>query len=420
MARSGLAAAEVLNELGARVTLYDSASPEKLEKALAAAKDLGIDAHAQANVVGDSEELVVTSPGVRKHSPVLTNAAQRGLPIWGEIEAAYRIAKAPILAITGTNGKTTTTALVGEIAREAGYRTYVAGNIAAGQIAMPLIKAAANAEKDDVIVAEISSFQLEWTPSFRPAVAAVLNITPDHADRQSWEEYVAAKWNIFAHQVDGDVSVMRSDIPWPDECEQDGRSRVVYFDQISRPSWVHKLLIPGEHNIENAMAALAITGGFGIDEEIVQRAALKFVGVVHRMERVRELGGVVYINNSMCTNNAAFASSLRSVDGSKIVLAGGVFKGGSLDEMAQAAISESVRRLVLFGRSGADIEQAVRRAGFERVDRFEKLPEAVLASAKIAQPGDTVVLNPGCASFDEFDDFEHRGNVFKEIVMNLS
>ena len=202
LARSGLACAEVLTQLGARVRLYDAKPADQLEDAIAAANALGLTPRVGDVPVNYGElDYLITSPGVRKDAPVLQNAVAAGVPVLGEIEAAYRIARAPILAITGTNGKTTTTVLLGEMLKAAGIETYIAGNIAAGDLAMPLIKAAYLAGPDAAIVAEISSFQLEWISTFRPKVAALLNITPDHQDRQTWEEYVAAKWRIFENQT---------------------------------------------------------------------------------------------------------------------------------------------------------------------------------------------------------------------------
>lgn len=430
MARSGLAAAEVLNERGAIVTLYDSGAPEKLTKALAWAADHDVEAHAATEIVRDSD-LVITSPGVRKGAPVLLDAVSRGIPVWGEIEAAYVIARAPILAITGTNGKTTTTALLGAMTEAAGYQTFLAGNIAAGEISMPLIRAAHKAGHDAVIVAEISSFQLEWAPTFRPKVAAILNITVDHADRQTWDEYVAAKWNIFANQGEGDTSVLRSDVPlvfpriraWDASApgvNAAGFSNIVQFDQISpKPEWTKRLLIPGAHNVENAMAACAMAHAFGIDDASIEKAATTFTGVVHRMEYVATVGGVRYINNSMCTNNAAFARSLDAVEGPAIVIAGGVYKGGDMSDLLDAATRDSVKRLVLFGKSAPELEAAVRERGVERVERVVTIAEAVAAASRVAESGDTVVLSPACASFDQFRDFEDRGDTFKRLVHEL-
>jgi len=416
MARSGLAAAEALQGLGAQVVLYDLSTPDKLADALAWASDRGIEAHHSTNCVADTD-LVITSPGVRKSAPVLADACARGIPVWGEIEAAYRISKAPILAITGTNGKTTTTALLGEMSKADGRETYVAGNIAAGDISLPLIRAAAQASSSAMIVAEISSFQLEWTPSFAPRVSAILNITPDHLDRQTWDEYVDAKWSIQANQGRGDVVVLRSDCPRPSGFSpRSNGPEEVFFDRQARPSWLGDIVLPGEHNIENVLAAVCMARAAGIGEAAIRAAATEFGGVIHRLEFIGTYSGVRYINNSMCTNNAAFARSLDALPGPKVVLAGGVYKGGDMSELVQAAARDSVRRLILFGRSGPEIEAAVRSAGFDRVETVPDLAAALAAGRLVARAGDIMVLNPGCASFDQFRDFEDRGDTFKRLV----
>lgn len=418
MARSGLAAAEVLSARGAKVILCDGKTESDLAEPLARAKQMGIETATGIERVGDVD-LVVTSPGVRRSAPILQDAVARGIPVWGEIEAAYRIAKAPILAITGTNGKTTTTMLAGEIMRAAGYETFVAGNIAAGEIALPLIKAAQAAPADGIIVAEISSFQLEWIHKFRSRVAAVLNITADHLDRQTWDEYVAAKWRIFENQTSDDTAVMPSDIPRPIDVPALA-SAIVYFDREPAPAWINDLKLPGKHNVENALAAACMARAMGVDESIIEDAVTSFSGAVHRLEYVATVDGVRYINNSMCTNNAAYARSLEALPEPKIVLTGGVYKGGDISPLADAVVQNNVQTLVLFGKSAREIESAVREKGYHNIHRVDTLAEAFALAARIAQPGETVILNPGCASFDQFWDFEHRGDTFKQLVGALT
>jgi UDP-N-acetylmuramoylalanine--D-glutamate ligase len=419
MARSGLAAAQVLAERGACVTLFDSKPAAELEEALQRAGAMGIAAITGVNAVGDAD-LLVTSPGVRKSAPVLQNAVARGIPVWGEIEAAYRVACAPILAITGTNGKTTTTMLLGEMMRAGGFETFVAGNIAAGEVAMPLIMAAHRAPESAVIVAEISSFQLEWIEAFRPKVAALLNITADHLDRQTWEEYVASKWRIFENQGLADFAVTRRDIPTPESPEPKLAAQVVFYDESPRPSWLADLKLPGRHNADNVLAASCMARAMGVDEAVIERAATGFPGVVHRLEYVATVAGVRYINNSMCTNTAAFAQSLAALPEAKIVLTGGVYKGGDILPLAEAVVRNNVRRLVLYGQSASEIEDAVRAKHFESIRRVQTLSEAVALAGELARPGETVVLNPGCASFDQFRDFEDRGDTFKNLVAELA
>ena len=470
LARSGLACCRVLTQLGATVIPCDGKPADALTDALAEVAALGLTA-----VVGGAPldysvlDYVVTSPGVRKDAAVLQDAVAAGVPVLGEIEAAYRIARAPILAITGTNGKTTTTLLLGEMLQAAGIETYIAGNIAAGDIALPLIEAAYAAPPDAAIVAEISSFQLEWISTFRPRVAALLNITPDHGDRQTWEEYVAAKWRIFENQTEEDAGIWNSNLlgfgPGSDEILQGldnvsmAAKTVLWSFNIEPQDWdcdrtvwrsektiyvspsqvdtchpdklelwpptaevceIAEVKLPGLHNIENIMAAAAMATAFGVGIAPIREVATTFAGVVHRLEYVETIDEVRYVNNSMCTNAAAFEKSLEALPEPKVVIAGGVFKGGDVATLADAVVKNNVKALVLIGRSAPDIEAVARAAGYEAVYRAGTLIEAVTTAAGLAEAGDTVLLAPACASFDMFADFEDRGEQFKAAVRELS
>ncbi len=417
LARSGVACAQVLTRLGAQVRVYDGSPEHKLNAGhVAAVRALGIEpCFGDAPIDYSDLDYLVTSPGVRKSAPILQRAARANVPVLGEIEAAYRIARAPILAITGTNGKTTTTVLLGEMLRAAGMTTYIAGNIAAGDIAMPLIQAAFDAGEDAAIVAEISSFQLEWTSTFRPKVAALLNITPDHADRQTWDEYVDAKWRLFAHQGAGDWAILP--LALSTDARAAGLSVVSFSASDPFPG---EIALPGTHNKENVLAAAAMARAFGVSEQSIQQVAAEFKGVVHRLETVDTINGVRFVNNSMCTNTAAFERSLEALPEPKVVIAGGVFKGGA-DEMAQIAqsvVRHNVRALVLIGKSAPALEDAARAAGFANITQAPTLAQAVAEARRLAQPGDTVLLAPACASFDMFRDFEDRGMQFKEAVLS--
>jgi UDP-N-acetylmuramoylalanine--D-glutamate ligase len=450
MARSGLACAEVLTELGAHVRLYDAKPAEQLTDGIAAARALGIEPRVDGIPVDYAElDVLITSPGVRKDAPVLQEALRAGVLVWGEIEAAYRIARAPILAITGTNGKTTTTVLLGEMLKAAGIETYIAGNIAAGDLAMPLIKAAYLAGPNAAIVAEISSFQLEWIETFRPKVAALLNITPDHGDRQTWEEYVAAKWRIFENQTNTEVAVLNDEL-WCDRQMQAARKvkssiwlfgiecsdkygvwayndgiyvahamKATVTEMFQKVCDNNEIKLPGEHNRENICAAAAMATAFGVGVEPIRQVATTFTGVVHRLEYVDTIDGVRYINNSMCTNVAAFEKSLEALPESKVIIAGGVFKGDDVTPLAKAVVKNNVRALVLIGRSGPEIADAARKIGYENVHLASFMQDALHQAKTLAQPGDTVLLAPACASFDMFRDFEDRGDQFKLAVREL-
>ena len=446
LARSGLACCDVLTALGATVIPYDGKPADQIAEAVAELESLGL-----APLTGGAAldyaalDYVVTSPGVRRDAPVLQAAVAAGVPVLGEIEAAYRIARAPILAITGTNGKTTTTMLLGEMLKAANIKTYIAGNIAAGDIALPLIRAAYLAPPEAAIVAEISSFQLEWITTFRPKVAALLNISPDHGDRQTWEEYVAAKWRIFENQTAGDCAVTNEDVSsepeagllkarhWEfgDVCSDEFMvysvsDKIIVEFSRSAPEEAYELCkvaevkLPGAHNLDNVMAAAAMASAFGIGREPIRQVATTFTGVVHRLEYVATVGGVRYINNSMCTNADAFEKSLEALPEPKVVIAGGVFKGGDVAALGEAVARNNVRALVLIGRSAPEIEAAARAAGYANVTQAGTLQEAVAQAAGQAQPGDTVLLAPACASFDMFRDFEDRGDQFKAAVRHLT
>ena len=339
-----------------------------------------------------------------------------------------------------------------------GIETYIAGNIAAGDLAMPLITAAHLAGPDAAIVAEISSFQLEWISTFRPKVAALLNITPDHGDRQTWDEYVAAKWRIFENQTQEDAAIWPGNVfdvqdfrPYLQQVKAkvwwfgaDSNNRVIYGACVSKgyiniwdekgTQWspnadgtssgrvclIDEIKLPGKHNLENVLAAVAMATAFGVRVEPIRQIATTFTGVVHRLEYVDTLDGVRYVNNSMCTNVAAFEKSLEALPEPKVVIAGGVFKGDDVTPLAAAVVANNVRALVLIGRSAPDIAAAAKTIGYENVHLARSMQEAVYQAKSLALPGDTVLLAPACASFDMFRDFEDRGDQFKAAVRDPS
>jgi UDP-N-acetylmuramoylalanine--D-glutamate ligase len=441
MARTGLAAAPVLRDLGASVLLSDSSSAVDLGDKLHEAEALGVDlvtgARPEEAIAG--ADIIIPSPGIAMNSPLLRLARQRRIPVLSEIEVAYRIARAPILAVTGTNGKTTTTMLLGEMMRAGGKRTYVAGNIAADEVKQTLITAAAEALPQDVIVAEISSFQLEWVEEFRPKVGILTNITPDHMNRhRSFAEYAACKERLFAAQRPDDVAVInavnaparaiggrvRSRLFWFDRghcfktdsaCTCGGNVVVRWGDDEYLLGPADALQMPGTHNLENALAAAGAAIAFGVDSEAVATALREFRGVVHRMEPVAEYNGVLYINNSMCTNVDAAVRSLEALNRPAVIIAGGVDKNSDFAPLG-AVIAREARHLVLIGQAAPKLEAAAREAGFTEITHAESMEEAVATSARIAQPGDAVMLSPACASFDMFADFEARGQAFRDAV----
>jgi UDP-N-acetylmuramoylalanine--D-glutamate ligase len=444
LAATGLATAKILRDLGAIVTVYDGKPAEKLDvERVREARELSGVSLALGNNEADwnHADLVIPSPGVPRNSPVLEGAQRRGVPILGEIEVAYRLAEAPILAITGTNGKTTTTALVGALCREAGKATWVAGNIAedAGK-RLPLIQAAMEAPANGVIVAEISSFQLEWVEQFAPRVAAWLNIANDHLDRhRDFAEYATAKSNIFRAQTEDDFAVLNADddnvmafSEGVGEGERvtfsvDGEHADFTFDGTNiievlcedYPAYIatkNDLRIPGKHNVANAMAALAMATSFGIrDPDVLLNALRKFEGVAHRMEFVAEINGVRYINNSMCTNPAALIASVGAIETPLVAIVGGIHKGGDLSGIG-SALANGARQVVFIGKSAPELADALKKAGGTAFGFADSLRAAVEQAADVAKSGETVMLAPGCASFDMFTGFEQRGQVFRDAV----
>lgn len=439
MARTGLAAARALTDLGASVTLYDRKPASELADALREASELGAQVRPGADEVDLSNvDMLVPSPGVRRDAPSLAEAARRGIPVISEIELAYRISPAPIIAITGTNGKTTTTVLTGLMLRADGQDTFIAGNVVAGDIRMPLITAAAQAARDSVIVAEISTFQLEWIESFRPAIAALLNIGCDHQDRHaSIEEYADLKASVFRNQGADDCSVANADQPMVIAHTRELRSRVLQFSRLIEPTegaFVRggdlivrlggeelrvceraDIRIPGEHNVENVLAASVMAAAYGVRPDAVLEVVRGFTGVEHRLEFLGKIDGVEYINNSMCTNVDAVVRSIEAIEPPVIVIAGGKDKGSDWAPFADV-VKRRVKGLVLIGVSAPILERAVRDAGYAGVTTASDLEDAFDIARSLASPGDSVILAPGCASFDMFSGFEERGRLFKEIV----
>jgi UDP-N-acetylmuramoylalanine--D-glutamate ligase len=374
-------------------------------------------------------DLVVPSPGVPQENPLLRDACRRGIPVLSEIELAFRFLKAPLVAITGTNGKSTTTTLAGEILKAAGLKVFIGGNIG-----VPLIDFASG--DWDWGVAEISSFQLEWVEAFRPKIAVLLNMTEDHLDRYpDFASYRAAKERLFAAQTAVDTAVLNRDDPlvWP--LRKKIRSRVVSFGWDSVESGVFatseeivwrgaveerfplsRVKIRGVHNIENIMAAVAAAKVVGVKAETIQRVIESFAGLEHRMEFVREKNGIAFYNDSKGTNVGATLKSLMSFSAPVILLAGGIDKKGDYGILADE-VKRKVKNLVLFGAAREVIQNALGTLTTTVV--VENLDAAVQEAYRSAARGDIVLLSPACASFDMFKNYAERGKIFKDLVHAL-
>jgi UDP-N-acetylmuramoylalanine--D-glutamate ligase len=451
-ARSGVAAARALVDRGAVVTLSDSKGETELGPAVEEARDSRALCAFGASVeeaLPPGTELVVTSPGVPVNSPVLCAAVNRNIPVWSEIELAYRLASAPILAVTGTNGKTTTTLLLAAMLREAGKKAIVCGNVSADEIKKTLVDAAIEATRDDFLVAEVSSFQLEWVEQFAPRAAIITNVTADHLNRHAnLEEYARTKARIFAAQRPDDCAIVGYDNEASRSIGEIGlRGRRVWFTNLEMPpddgpcAWVHEGVLtvrldrwndpiallrvsempptlPGRHSIANVLAAAAAALAMGAPADRIAAAVTSFGGVAHRMEWVADIGGVRYVNNSMCTNVAAAICSLEAMDRPTVVIAGGADKNLDFAPLVPA-LQARAKHLILIGLAADKMEAVFRAGGYSAIDRAVSLEAAVSAAARCAGPNEAVLLSPSCASFDMFRDFEARGAAFREAVRRL-
>jgi len=405
LARSGQAAALALVRRGVPTVGVDRA--DDLDTGRLA--EAGVELHLGTEEEGllDDVELLIKSPGVPGESPLATAAHARGIPIWSEIELGFRLLGNPFIGITGTNGKTTTAELLGAIFRAAGTPVAVAGNVG-----RPLTSLDGALEKEAWIVCELSSFQLEDVHRLRPRVAVLLNLEPDHLDRHdSYDAYRDAKLRIFENQTEADVAVVPRDFePIPG-----GADRVEFRADDPLPA---EPLIPGEHNRENAAAATAAARAAGIEEDAIAEALRTFPGVEHRLELVAELEGVRFVNDSKATNTAAARRGIAAYAGRPLrLILGGSLKGESFDELAEE-LPASVRSIDLIGEATEQLAASLGRAG-RSFRRSGDLATAVGAAAGDAEPGDVVLLSPACASYDQFRDFEERGETFRRLVREL-
>lgn len=440
MARSGVSAAQCLYELGARVTISDSKAEEKLAEALQPLEGMDIrrclgDQAQPADL--ESYDLAVTSPGIPMQAPILRAVQAAGVPLIGELELGAQVSRAPLYAVTGTNGKTTTTTLIGEIFRNLGKTTYVVGNIG-----YPFTACALRCGEEDVAVAEVSSFQLETISTFHPHIAVMCNITEDHLNRHgTMEEYIRVKERIFENMGQGDYAVLNLDDPIVRGMAERIPCAPAFFSrrqEVETGAYLegeevvfslngHKkrvlradeIRIPGEHNLENALAATALTMLAGVPAPVVRHTLKTFPGVEHRIETVRTVEGVTYINDSKGTNVDASIRAVRAMKVPTVLLAGGYDKHTDFLPLAREILTSKIHTVVVLGDTAEQIERALRAVGFESILHAKTFEEAVLLARSCAREGENVLLSPACASFDMFQDYEERGRVFKEIVSRL-
>ena len=409
--RSGLAAAEAIRRMlpGAVVQAADDA-PDVDRDRLAAA---GVELVPQGQMVSmQGATALVKSPGVPGGHPVVAAARAAGVPVWSEVELAYRLLDNPLIGITGTNGKTTTTELVGAMLRAGNVPVEVAGNVG-----RPLSELAGRVAPETWIACELSSFQLEDIDRFRARVAVVLQVTPDHLDRHgSFEAYLAAKLRLFENQTADDTAVLNADDPVLRGAAIPGAARRVWFgrDQSDRIDWEHSA-IRGDHNLENALAAAAAAEAVGVPREARDRALRGFTPPPHRLQTVAVRDGVAFVDDSKATNPEAAIKALTAYDDGVRLILGGSLKGSSFAELATAVANGPVVSVDVYGEAGSQIASALSAARVpHRV--HPHLAEAVSAAAAGAQSGDVVLLSPACASFDEFRDYAERGEVFARLA----
>jgi UDP-N-acetylmuramoylalanine--D-glutamate ligase len=396
LARSGAAAARMLLPYG-RVLAADSGRPEPPG---------GVEAHLGSDGVEllDRVACVVKSPGVPNDAPAIATARQRAMPVLGELELAWRLLRNRFVAVTGTNGKTTTTELLGAIHREAGMAVAVAGNVGT-----PLSSLVGMVDDGAVIVCEVSSFQTEDAEAFAPETALLLNLTEDHLDRHgSFEAYREAKLRLFANQTPEHVAVAPPGIELPGAAR-----RVVFGDPAELPVPTDEIRLRGSHNLENAMGASAAALASGVPAEAVGRALRTFAGVPHRLEEVGTVGGVLYVNDSKATNVASAARGIEAFDGGVHAILGGSLKGGGFGSLREPVASRC-RACYLIGEAAERLERDLADTAPLRL--CGDLESAVRAASSAASPGEVVLLSPACASYDQFRDFEERGDRFRELV----
>ena len=438
--KSGLAAAGLLIRNGVSVVLYDGnekLNRDELIEGFNGSPQITIQLGELTDEVLEDADLFVISPGISLEAPFVEKVNEKNIPIWGEIELANYYNKGVIAAITGTNGKTTTTTLVGEI-----FKNYQKNYLVVGNIGLPFTRFADSTTEDTIIAAEISSFQLETIHEFKPHVSAILNLTPDHLNRHhTFENYVQAKLRIAMNQTEDDYIVMNYDDPetraraaeitgpkvifFSHEVEQEEgaytRDGSIYVRRDGVENYIldtSKIKILGIHNLENVLAAVAIAAYMDIPIDIIRDTVYGFSGVEHRIEFVREVNDVRYFNDSKGTNPDAAIKAIQAMRGSTLLIGGGYDKDSNYDEWVEC-FPGKVRVLVLMGATADKIEKCCKAHGFNEIVKVESLASAVTYCYEHAKPGDNVLLSPACASWDMFKSYEERGTLFKVYVNGL-
>jgi UDP-N-acetylmuramoylalanine--D-glutamate ligase len=436
MARTGVAATKFLKSKGSVVTTTEVKPEEEMTEAVQELNGMAISTewggHRAETFL--KQDMIVVSPGVDLSIEPIQRALEKKIRVISEIELAYHFIQAPIISVTGTNGKTTTTMLIGQMLKEDGKKVGVGGNV--GE---PLVLFADGRDRWEVLVAEISSFQLEAIEDFRPRVSVLLNITEDHLDRYpSYADYIKAKVRIFANQNSGDLAVLNRDDPTVMQFREGLRGRKLFFslsEKLDEGAFsdgqsiflrlggkreiypLAKTLLKGIHNVENMMAAVTTARSFGCSKRAIQAVLDRFEGLEHRLEFVREVGGVRFYNDSKGTNVGSVVKSLQSFSEPVILIAGGKDKNGDLSPLAEL-IQKRVKHLILIGEARERMNRDL--GGLTDTVLAKTMEEAVLLAHQKAKAGEVVLLSPACSSFDMFKDYKERGRVFKEAVLEIS
>lgn len=438
LAISGVASVKALRDLGASVVVTDMKRRDELKEEIEGLEGIEVEYILGSNDVdlGDID-LILKSPGIPYDIPLFEAARREGIEVITDIELAHRVRKADFVCVTGTNGKTTTTSLIGDIFRKSGKDTYVVGNIGVGILSE--LEALKNPE--NVFIIEASSFQLEDTFSFKPEVSLITNITPDHLNwHKTIENYIDSKKKIFKNQGSRDYTVLNYEDEVLRALDGDLDSKPVYFsakryldEGISikdgyivasfdgsekRIMKTSEIKVPGEHNLENIMAAIGVSLSYGIDAEEIREAVISFEGVEHRLEFVKEIGGVRYYNDSKGTNPDASIKAVEAIESPINLIAGGMDKGGSF-ELFVNSFKGKVKNLILLGETSEKIKMEAEKQGLSRIYLVSGIEEAVLKSSELSAFGDSVLLSPACASWDMYPSYEVRGKLFKEAVFRL-
>ncbi len=432
LAESGLAVSLLLKRLGAEVWVTDSSSTKQtlknskqLQKKSIRHIELGT--HSAEFIKG--KDLVVISPGVPNKAKPIIWAKRYKIPVISEIELGSLVCPAPIIAVTGSNGKSTVTTLVGEIFKKAGFKTFVCGNIG-----LPFSGQISRIAKDSVVVLEVSSFQLEYIDKFKPKVGIILNVSPNHLDRyKNFNEYVKAKWRIFKNQGENDFAILNYDDVNLKKLSPNLKSKILFFSSSKQTSasylknnfiyFKNKKISPlkdikikGRHNLENIMACVSAAKVFGISDKVIKQVLKTFKGLEHRIEYVKTFGGIDFINDSKSTSVGATIAAVNSFSKPVVLIAGGRDKGSDFSPIRQL-IPNRIKGLVLVGEAKEKIRETIK--DLTAVEEAGSFPQAVKKAYQMASGGEVVLLSPMCASFDMFRNFEHRGEVFKKIVKSI-